>query len=135
MAKVEGSGGVRVRVTLRARRQSYGVKPMYHIIKVFAPPLLSLNMIFFSPALPPALPHMHTLPEIQEQGHEMGYIMDAYTPVTSANTTPATTPGSTPPSGSECYHYRGPGGGGGKSPSMVSGTATTGYLVPLCLGM
>ena len=71
------------------------------------------------PISTPARPPCHIN---QDHGHDMGYIMDSYTPMTSANTTPATTPGSTPPSGSDCHHYRGPGGGSnGKSPSMVSG--------------
>ncbi|CAM9142934.1 unnamed protein product [Scytosiphon promiscuus] len=46
-------------------------------------------------------------------GREMAYMMDLYTPMTSANTTPATTPGSTPPSGADAYQN-----GGGKSPGV-----------------
>lgn len=45
----------------------------------------------------------------------MGYMMNLYTPMTSANTTPATTPGSTPPSGADAYEQE-----GGKSNGVVS---------------
>lgn len=45
----------------------------------------------------------------------MGYMMNLYTPMTSANTTPATTPGSTPPSGADAYDQE-----GGKSNGVVS---------------
>lgn len=52
----------------------------------------------------------------QDMGHDLGYMMDLYTPMTSANTTPATTPGSTPPSGADAYHSA---NGCGKSPALV----------------
>eukprot|EP00903_Cladosiphon_okamuranus_P021478 g19745.t1 len=43
----------------------------------------------------------------QERGRNVGYVMNLYTPMTSANTTPATTPGSTPPSGADAYEQEG----------------------------
>lgn len=55
----------------------------------------------------------------QDYGRDLSYMMDSYTPMTSANTTPATTPGSTPPSGADAYHYMAA-NGGGPSPGLVS---------------
>ena len=69
--------------------------------------------------MPACVLALRTLPRLfrqqQERGRNMGYMMNLYTPMTSANTTPATTPGSTPPSGADAYDQE-----GGKSNGVVS---------------
>lgn len=86
-----------------------------------------MKSIFFCISLaPPPLYPTPPRPLFRDKqdysNREVGYMMESYTPMTSANTTPATTPGSTPPSGADAQQYRTT-NGSGMSPGVVRKSA------------